>query len=47
MDNIKKKMMQMKNEKENAMDQADQAEEKTAQLVEKLRFVIYFKYWLT
>jgi len=38
MDNIKKKMMQMKNEKENAMDQADQAEEKTAQLVEKLRF---------
>lgn len=38
MDNIKKKMMQMKNEKENAMDQADQAEEKTAQLAEKLRF---------
>jgi len=37
MDNIKKKMMQMKNEKENAMDLADQAEEKTAQLAEKLR----------
>lgn len=38
MDNIKKKMQQMKNEKENAMDLADQAEEKTAQLAEKLRF---------
>lgn len=37
MDNIKKKMQQMKNEKENAMDLADQAEEKTAQLAEKLR----------
>lgn len=40
MDNIKKKMMAMKNEKENAMDLADQAEEKTAQLAEKLRLVI-------
>ncbi len=40
----------MKNEKENAMDLADQAEEKTAQLAEKLRLVniliiknLYFK----
>jgi len=31
-------MQQMKNEKENAMDLADQAEEKTAQLSEKLRY---------
>jgi predicted nucleic acid-binding Zn-ribbon protein len=37
MDNIKKKMQQMKNEKENANDLADQAEEKVTQLIEKLK----------
>lgn len=41
MNNIKKKMQEMKNEKENAIEQADQAEEKTAQLAEKLRLVSY------
>lgn len=42
MNNIKKKMQEMKNEKENAIEQADQAEEKTAQLAEKLRLVSCF-----
>jgi chromosome segregation ATPase len=37
MDNIKKKMQAMKNEKENAIELADQQEEKTAALAEKLR----------
>ncbi len=47
MDNIKKKMQAMKNEKENAIEAADQAEEKTAQLAEKLRLVIsHFEKWV-
>lgn len=37
MDNIKKKMQQMKNEKEQAIDAADKAEEVVATLAEKLR----------
>jgi len=37
MDNIKKKMQQMKNEKEQAIDAADKAEEVVAALAEKLR----------
>ena len=39
MDNIKKKMQHMKNEKEQAIDAADKAEEAVAALYEKLRLV--------
>ena len=39
MDSIKKKMQAMKLEKENAMDRADQAEQKTKDLEEKLKMV--------
>ncbi len=39
MDSIKKKMQAMKLEKENAMDRADQAEQKTKELEEKLKMV--------
>ena len=37
MDSIKKKMQSMKMEKENAIDRADQMEQKTKELEEKLR----------
>lgn len=39
MDSIKKKMQAMKLEKENAMDRADQAEQKTKDLEEKIKLV--------
>ena len=39
MDSIKKKMQSMKLEKENAMDRADQAEQKTKELEDKLKLV--------
>jgi CHASE3 domain sensor protein len=40
MDSIKKKMQAMKLEKENALDRADQAEQKTKELEDKLKLVI-------
>ena len=39
MDSIKKKMQAMKMEKENAMDRADQMEQKTKELEEKNKLV--------
>jgi len=39
MDSIKKKMQAMKLEKENTMDRADQAEQKTKDLEDKLKLV--------
>lgn len=39
MDSIKKKMQAMKLEKENAIDRADQQEQKTRELEEKLKLV--------
>lgn len=39
MDSIKKKMQAMKLEKENAMDRADQAEQKTKDLEDKIKLV--------
>ena len=44
MDNIKKKMQHMKNEKEQAIDAADKAEESVAALYEKLRLVRHVSY---
>lgn len=41
MDSIKKKMQAMKLEKENAMDRADQAEQKTKDLEDKLKLVSF------
>ncbi len=41
MDSIKKKMQSMKLEKENAMDRADQQEQKTKELEEKLKLVSF------
>lgn len=44
MDSIKKKMQMMKLDKENAMDRAEQAEQKTKDLEEKCKLVnnIYY-----
>lgn len=39
MDSIKKKMQSMKLDKENAIDRADQAEQKTKDLEDKLKLV--------
>ena len=39
MDSIKKKMQAMKLEKENAIDRADQNEQKTKELEDKLKLV--------
>ena len=41
MDSIKKKMQSMKLEKENHMDRADQAEQKSKDLEDKLKLVLF------